>query len=248
MENCGEFSHICLSQLIEMDTMPTECEARASERRPMRTAIDPADREFLQSLHRHGGATVQELCERMGVTSTAVRQRLNRLLGLGMVSRETIRSGRGRPHHVYRVTDAGHKQLGDNYSDLALILWRELRNIPEASIRDRVIDRVRGAFIRQFGTAVQGESLTDRLSELAAALGERGYDVEVDESGELPILRENYCPYLELASSDPSICEMEQEVFERVLGADVKLAQCCLEGHSCCEFHASPASPGIEDG
>ncbi|MEX0716018.1 MAG: MarR family transcriptional regulator [Planctomycetaceae bacterium] len=210
----------------------------------MKTTIEAGDREFLEALHRRDGATVQTLCDRMGVTATAVRQRLNRLLGLGMVMREAVRSGRGRPHHAYRVTDAGRKELGDNYADLALILWRELRNV-EPDIRERIFERIRGAFIRQYEPAVQGESLADRIGELATALEERGFDVEVDDSGELPILRENNCPYLELASSDPSICEMEQAVFERVLGADMRLAQCCLEGHSCCEFHAVPAH-GVE--
>ncbi|MEX0701352.1 MAG: MarR family transcriptional regulator [Planctomycetales bacterium] len=206
----------------------------------MKTAIESGDREFLEVLHRREAATVHELCDQMGVTPTAVRQRLNRLLGLGMVSRETVRAGRGRPHHAYRVTEAGRKELGDNYTELALILWRELRSIREPEVRERIFDRVRGAFIRQYATAVRGESLSDRVSELAAALGERGFDVEVDDSGDLPILRENNCPYLELASSDSSICEMEQAVFEQVLGADVRLAQCCLEGHSCCEFHPVP--------
>jgi hypothetical protein len=31
-------------------------------------------------------------------------------------------------------------------------------------------------------------------------------------------------------------------VFRRVLNADVRLTQCCLNGHSCCEFQtAEPA-------
>ena len=57
-----------------------------------------------------------------------------------------------------------------------------------------------------------------------------------DDSGRLPILRENNCPYLELASSDPAICELEKEVFRKVLGSEVELTQCCLDGHTCCEF------------
>ena len=55
--------------------------------------------------------------------------------------------------------------------------------------------------------------------------------------GELPILRENSCPYQDLASVDPSICEMEADVYSRILNAEVSLTQCCLDGHSSCEFH-----------
>src|SRR5437660_1626524 len=69
---------------------------------------------------------------------------------------------------------------------------------------------------------------------------------EIGAGGALPILRENNCPYSELADGDRGICELEQEVFQRVLGADVKLSQCCLDGHHCCEFEVSqPVSASV---
>lgn len=188
-----------------------------------------------------GGGTVQEICDEMGVTATAVRQRLNRLQGRGMVSREAERVGRGRPRHTYLVTEAGLRELGDNYVDLALILWREMRSIEETEIRERIVGRVREALVRRYGKVVNAQSVGERFHELKSALVERGFDVEVDASGSLPILRENNCPYLELASDDPTICELEQSVFEAVLGTDVTLTQCCLDGHSCCEFQPDAA-------
>ena len=48
----------------------------------MKVFLDFNDREFLDRLHRLRAATVQELCDDLGVTATAVRQRLTRLLGL----------------------------------------------------------------------------------------------------------------------------------------------------------------------
>ena len=91
----------------------------------------------------------------------------------------------------------------------------------------------------RFRITPEGGTLAERFGRLRSAMADLGYDVETDLSGDLPILRENNCPYLELASSDPSICELEQNVFRRVLGAEVALTQCCLEGHTCCEFQAT---------
>ena len=45
----------------------------------MRVAVDRNDQEFLEQLHRMCGGSVQELCLVVGVTATAVRQRLTRL-------------------------------------------------------------------------------------------------------------------------------------------------------------------------
>jgi len=204
----------------------------------MKAVVEHSDRQFLERLHQLGGGTVQEICADLGVTATAVRQRLVRLQGLEMVARELVRASRGRPHHVYRVTQAALCELGDNYAELAQILWRELRNIEEPSIRERLVSRVEDALVEQFGKVAARAPLSDRMSQLTSALRDRGFQVEMDRSGPLPILRENSCPYYELASEDPAICELEQAVFRRVLGADVKLTQCCLDGHRCCEFQA----------
>ncbi len=205
----------------------------------MKAVVESSDRQFLERLHQLGGGTIQEICADLGVTATAVRQRLVRLQGLKMIARELVRAGRGRPHHVYRVTQAALCELGDNYAELAQILWREMRNIEEPSVRERLVSRVEDALVAQFGKIAPRAPLTDRMSQLTAALRDRGFQVEIDQSGLLPILRENSCPYFELASEDSAICELEQAVFRRVLGADVKLTQCCLDGHHCCEFQAS---------
>ena len=203
----------------------------------MKILVEQNDGQFLQQLHQSGGSTVQELCESEGVTATAIRQRLSRLRQLGFIERHTVRTGRGRPHHAYRVTDAGQQELGDNYTELALLLWDELHGIEDPAVRERVTNRVRDALVRRYGASVQGISLQERFRELGTTLQGRGFRVEVDVTGSLPLLRETNCPYHELALRDSSICELEQHVFEQLLGTPLKLASCCRDGHSCCEFH-----------
>lgn len=202
----------------------------------MRTSLEQQDRQFLEELHRLGPATVQEIGERLGVTATAVRQRLSRMDGRGLVAKRVVREGRGRPHHVYEVTQTALQNLGDNYSDLALILWQEMMQIEEPEIQRRLLGRIKEALIRRYGHGSEGRTVLERFGDLRNALHDRGFSVEVDRDGELPILRENNCPYLELATHDSSICELEHSVFEEVLGTRIERTQCCLEGHHCCEF------------
>ena len=209
----------------------------------MKTCIDSSERRFLERLHELREGTIQSICAELGVTATAVRHRLGRLQDLGLVTRETVRMGRGRPHHTYRVSESGLRMLGDNYVDLAVTLWSAIQEIEEPALRAGLLDRVEGAFARRYGRGIAGAGLVDRMEGLRAALVERGFDVELVLTGELPVLRENNCPYLDLAAQNHEICELEQAVFRRVLGAEVRLTQCCLDGHSCCEFQAVSA-PG----
>jgi predicted ArsR family transcriptional regulator len=231
----------------------------------MRTILDPDDVRFLERLHRLGNGTIQEICADLGVTATAVRQRLTRLQGQGMISRELVRSAegaksRGRPHHTYRVSEAGRRELGANYSDLAMILWREIQRIDDPEVKRQILGRIEQALVQKYGgfqdygvanpAAVLSSrpELGERFQELCGTLASHGFDVEYDSRGGLPILRENNCPYLELATSDPSICEMEQSVFRQVLGVKVSLTQCCLDGHHCCEFSVDETTQGADEG
>lgn len=203
----------------------------------MKASLEHDDQQFLLSLQRMGEGTVQDLCDAAGVTATAVRQRLGRLQSLGFVDRQAIREGRGRPHHTYQITEQGRRQLGDNYSELARLLWGELHTIEEPEIRERVTGRIRDALVRQYSANVNGVGLSERFAQLGASLSDQGFSVEVDSHAMLPILRENHCPYHDLAQQDSGICELEQQVFEHVLGVPLTLSSCCRDGDGCCEFH-----------
>jgi len=210
----------------------------------MRSALDDGDRAFLRELHRLREANVHELCSALGVTATAIRQRLVRLQGLGLIDRAVVRSGRGRPHHSYVLTDAGQRELGDNYTELALLLWDELRQIEEPAIRERVLGRMQQRMVQNYGATVQGRTVDQRIEQLRGALSEHGFVVETERRGEVAVLREQHCPYHELASSDPTICRVEQGVFEQILGVPLTLAACCRNGDGCCEFHVTGTTPG----
>lgn len=208
-----------------------------------RPDLSSSDRELLRQLRRLGGATVRELCESCDVTATAIRQRLVRLESAGLVEKTVSRHGRGRPRHSFTLTSSGIQELGENYAELAQFLWDQLRRIDDLEVRGVLIDRLRTAMAERYGSEVDGETLQDRVQQLEAVLARRGADVEVDvrddPSGELPILRENNCPYHRLATEDRSICELEQSVFAAVLDARVELTTCCLDGHHCCEFEVT---------
>lgn len=202
----------------------------------LRQPLDESDLQFLQLLRAQQETTIPALCEAAGVTATAIRQRLARLQGFGLVSRETVRSGRGRPFHRYVLTDAGLRELGDNFAELALLLWESVQQIEEPDVRTRVMGRIRDQLARRYGSGSAGEPFEQRLDSLRAVLAARGFRVDIIQRDGLPVLREHHCPYHELAAVDPSICELEQRVFEAVVGSPLVLTQCCRNGHGVCEF------------
>jgi len=194
------------------------------------------DRKFLELLGRRGRMTVRSLVRETGVTATAVRQRLNRLMREGLVERSEQREGRGRPHHSYSLTERAHAMLGQNYANLAQALWQELKRFEERAVGMKVLRRTAERLAEGYRRQLPGQDTRERLGDLRNLLRDQGIDVEVDEKGALPVLRQHSCPYHELAELDRTICDIETQMFGKALDCEVQLCQCRLDGHCCCEF------------
>jgi predicted ArsR family transcriptional regulator len=209
---------------------------------------ESSDRELLDLIRRHGPLTVSAMAGRLGVTPTAVRNRLTRLVGSGMVERRAEHGGRGRPRHTYQASVAANKRLGQNYADLAVVLWEELmQTVEDRKLRRVLFSRITERLAELYRSQMTGDEWQGRLVQLGSLLHDRGIETEVihGDGGMLPVLKQHSCPYYELAEVDRAVCAMERKMFEKVLGRGLRLSQCRLDGHRSCDFEAKPIiNPG----
>lgn len=209
----------------------------------METTMQLSDRTVLDLLRRAGPMNIQQLTEALSVTKTAVRQRLDRLMAQEMVTRSVERTGRGRPGHRYALTEKAIRQTGSNFADLAVTLWQEIRAIRHEDVRRGLLQRLAARMTDFYAHAISGSTLEQRMRSLAQLLSTRDipFDVEVTD-GQLPVLRALGCPYTELAEKDRTICSMERMLFSNLIGEDLRLDACRLDGASCCRFEPSAKS------
>lgn len=200
----------------------------------------PSDAPLLEMLRVAGRAGISDLEAGLGVTATAVRQRLERLMKAGLVGRSTVTRGRGRPSHVYSLTDKGRRVGGDNFHDLALVLWREMRAVSDPAVRRGLLARIGTALAERYRGSISGDSPRQRLEQTAVVMRERQISCGVSTTeGDLPVLVSYTCPYPELAEQDRGICAAERLMLQELVGSPVQLSECRLDGGSCCKFTAS---------
>lgn len=197
------------------------------------------DRQLVELMLTNAPLEISQLEELLGVTATAVRQRLNRLMALGLVERANLSEGRGRPVHQYSLTDSGRRSCGNNLADLAVALWREVQQIDDVSIRQQVIEGAAKRLANKYKPEIAGTTVKDRMKSVAALFEERDLPVRFTHpDGELPIISMAGCLYPDLADDGAGFCEIEQQVLSEVIGEDVKLCQCQKHGDKCCSFEA----------
>ncbi len=206
--------------------------------------IRPVDQLVLDLLRREEGLTVIELMDRLEVTATAVRQRLDRLEDSGYLERRKQGAGRGRPTFSYFLTDLGWRQVGITHTELAVSLWNEVLSISDVELRNRLVRGVSSRMGRIFGEHVPDGTLEVRMKYLANEMSSRRIPTSFGSSEGLPILEVHVCPYPDMAYSDldRNLCALERQVFSEALGQDLELSHCKLDGHHCCQFKPVPGS------
>ena len=217
-----------------------------------------SDTTIVDYLRHHPSASVVDLVAFTGVTATAVRQRLLRLLEQGWVQRESVRpgtdgnrseaTGRGRPEHRYWLTPEGIRSSGTNFEDLAVVLWDELATIKDPALRRGLLRRLVGRLMDNYRDQVGGDTLRERMNGLVALMAKRAVPFIVEEVAGarnepegLPVLTALACPYPDLAEQDRMICVLEKLLFSEMLGERVHLTACRLDGASCCTFATGSA-------
>lgn len=208
----------------------------------MSKPISQNELEVIQLLIQHGRCTIAQFEKFLGVTATAVRQRLNRLMASGLVDRQSESEGRGRPIHQYQLTEAGRKQSGNNLSEFAVALWEEIQTLSDVRLRQSIVDGAARRLAESYNEKIKGDSVSDRMASVAQLFAERDIPVKFEQNKDgLPILKILACPYPDLANQNQNVCEMERQVFAEVTGGSLELCQCRNEGDECCSFRAENA-------
>ena len=74
------------------------------------------------------------------------------------------------------------------------------------------------------------------MESLADLLAQRRIPVSVESTGQGTVLTAHACPYPKLAEQDQDICTVERMMFSELLGQDVELTECRVQGGGCCRF------------
>lgn len=201
---------------------------------------------ILRVLQSRGSASIKDLEVALGVTATAVREQVAHLIAEDIIMARRVRGDVGRPFYVYSLTAKAQELFPKDYGELAHLLLQEILDMDGPDKLQQLLDRVGDRLAAQYAGQLRGQELEDKLRALADLLVQKGIgaDVRPDAVGDGFVLHANTCPYFAVVQDHREICGMEQQMLSRLLGADVVLGDCVLDGHAGCQFHVQRALSG----
>lgn len=202
--------------------------------------------QTLLYLKMRGPQTAQALAGLLQLTSMGARRQLEQLEEKGLVAWEDSGGKVGRPVRRWRLTDRGHARFPDRHAELTVDLIAQVRGLFGGAAMEQLIaareQASEAAYRDRIGNAA---TLEERVAALAAARDDEGYMAEAQarEDGSM-LLVENHCPICAAAKSCQDFCRSEMDVFQRVLGPDVKVLRIehQLQGARRCAYEISTAA------
>ncbi|SFU00280.1 transcriptional regulator [Arthrobacter sp. ov118] len=226
----------------------------------------------LNAVLEHGPISAAELGDLLGFTPAAVRRHLDHLERSGVIEVKRVAragAGAGRPARRYVLSSQGQSTLGNDYLDIATVALRRLGEAagPEA-VRQFAVERF-AEMERRYAPEIEqaGPDITARARALSEALSRDGFVASaqsLEAKAPLPAalssvqLCQGHCPIQHLAAQFPVFCDVETEVFSRLVGVDVRRLSTLARGGHVCTTHiptgrpaaggtSSPTAPGSTD-
>ncbi|ABK03482.1 putative ArsR family transcriptional regulator [Arthrobacter sp. PvP102] len=228
-------------------TLPADSEERTRDR-------------VLNAVLEHGPVSAAELGDLLGFTPAAVRRHLDHLSRSGVIEVKRVAkagAGAGRPARRYVLSSQGQSSLGDDYLDIAGQALQRLGEIagPDA-VREFAVERF-SDMERRYAPEIEaaGTDITARARALSAALSRDGFvasAASIEAKAPLPAalssvqLCQGHCPIQQLATKFPVFCDVETEVFSRLVGVDVRRLSTLARGGHVCTTHIPTGRPAAK--
>src|SRR6266705_999507 len=183
-------------------------------------------REILLILKREGQTDLQTLADRLNISKMGVHKHVQELEERGLIERILVRGGTGRPRLALRLAPSATSLFPRAYAGvtcaaLAYIEEKLGRKGVEEALRRRQTETLTG-----YRDQVKAETLAERVHHLAGP-------------AKFEILEHN-CPILAVAENYWEACTIENELFRKVLDANVETTHRVVAGGNVCRFLVTP--------
>lgn len=199
---------------------------------------------ILETIKRKGRIGLNRLCDETGLAKTTLREHLTQLERDGLVQREYLRAGPGRPGLHYELTLAGHRRFPSEerelLGDLLLFLKSEGREELLRSFFEQFWSkRVERARSRMNEAATESGGIPDeQLPALCDVLEQEGFMPECmdDQRQGAFVIKECNCPFQSVIGKTRLPCELEIAFYRKLFGGEVTRTSYIPDGDYSCSY------------
>lgn len=198
--------------------------------------FDSTRGKIVEALRNRRAASAFELAQEFGLSANAIRQQLLILERDGLVTGKSVRRGKTKPTHEYALTGLADRYFPQAYDRMLNAVLREVRETQGDAAVAQIFAGIGKRSARRVAERVEGQSLEERVAEIAASVRASGVSAEVERKGDKIVLHEHNCPYASVVSENPEACSVIHTMLGEIASPDVKQTESLATGGSECRF------------
>jgi len=191
---------------------------------------------ILNTLLNKHNATIGELAEVVGINGISVRHHLINLQAEGLITAEEERHGVGRPRFIYKLSDKGYEQFPSNYLGLTNLILDVIGSELPRKQMETIMEKVGQRMAESNKISNPDLPIEAKLSEMSVKLAKGGFRISHEREGNVITVHNKNCPYHHIGLQHPEICQVDQVMFQNLIGKPIKQAACMLTGSTECSF------------
>lgn len=205
------------------------------------SSLGPTKREILLILKRQGQSDLQSLADNLHISKMAVHKHVQELEDHGMIQRVTLRGTKGRPRHGLQLAPKSSDLFPKAYASVTCAALAYIEEKLGRKAVEEALRRRQSETLQDYKEQVDAETLGGRVHQLAELRDREGYMAEDKKAGssKFEILEHN-CPIIAIAQDYWEACTVENEMFRKVLGANVETTHRVVDGANVCRFLITP--------
>lgn len=206
--------------------------------------ITGTKKEILDIIKREGRISLENISAAMKLAKTTLREHFLNLERDGLIQREYVRSGPGRPSLQFQLTAKGNLYFPSSESGM----MKEFLRYLQKENKTELIEEFFTAFWeKRYQNAKKKmdkypeSEKKKRLEALSGMLEEEGFMpvINSDNSGGNLTIRECNCPFREVIKETRLPCKLEAEFYMRLFNSDVERNSYIAEGDHSCTYQVS---------
>ena len=194
-------------------------------------------KRLLVLLKREGPTSLEELASAVKVSKMATLKHMNAFESKGLVQRSFSAGRRGRPRVIFSLTSKASPLFPEAYVQMTeAALGFVEKKLGRDAVEDLLRQRTQELYAKHRGT-MEGKDLRGRVEELVKIRDAGGYmaDLGAKRKDTFEMLEHN-CPIYAVAQKYGEACMVEQDLFRKLLKADVDASHRVVAGDPVCRF------------
>jgi predicted ArsR family transcriptional regulator len=200
--------------------------------------------QILAHLMKSGPATVDSLSRQFGLARMTIRQHLAALERDKLVVSQEERTGKGRPHMVYSLSEGGEESFPKRYErlaelaleEVAFLESEEIAGLSPAEKKRLLLMKIAERLYRQHEPQLRDKPLRERVAFVTNILTEEGGFAEWQEGEGSYEITDHNCVYRRVVDNHPVLCDWHVSLLGQMLGREVEGAELISQGAGACRF------------